>query len=45
MMDNHLKSNAFFVGKSISLADIAIGAMLHQAFTFVLDEKIRKEYK
>lgn len=44
ILDDHLKKSTFFVGKSISIADLTLASALFDAFRFVFEEKVRKNY-
>lgn len=43
-LENHLKTNSYFVGKYITLADIAIATVLILPLKLVLDNGIRKKF-
>ncbi|KAF9033181.1 elongation factor 1-gamma [Panaeolus papilionaceus] len=40
-LDAHLKSNTFFVGERITLADIFVAGLIQKAVTFTVDASIR----
>lgn len=44
VLENHLKTETFFVGRSITLADIALAAALVLPMKLVLDDKTRKSF-